>query len=207
MDRQGVITGFDMLLEEMDHIVVGLNEEGADLFSEGKYDEAKALIAKVKTIIDFRDRIQKMEDEWETLSVQEDVSATSQKARKKKKRKSSSSTHLSPGLKTPKEAYRLPILMALVQMNGSGRVRDILPRVREMMKDCFNDYDFEPLPSNPDIPRWDNTAQWERYFMVEDGLLASDSPRGVWEITEKGRKVLAQSGVDLDDPKTLFSRD
>ncbi|MEM7820360.1 MAG: winged helix-turn-helix domain-containing protein, partial [Candidatus Aenigmatarchaeota archaeon] len=34
-------------------------------------------------------------------------------------------------------------------------------------------------------------AQWARNAMVKEGLLASDSPRGVWEITAVGRRWLA----------------
>jgi len=36
--------------------------------------------------------------------------------------------------------------------------------------------------------RWKNRALWERLVMVKDGLLKSGSPRGIWEITEKGRE-------------------
>ena len=56
------------------------------------------------------------------------------------------------------------------------------------MKDILNKYDYEPLPSNPKKKRWENTAQWARQTMVYEGLLASNSPRGIWEITEKGRR-------------------
>ena len=46
----------------------------------------------------------------------------------------------------------------------------------------------------PGLPRWRNTAQWARNAMVKEGLLASDSPRGVWEITAEGKQWLeAQS--------------
>jgi len=38
------------------------------------------------------------------------------------------------------------------------------------------------------VKRWVNTARWARQKMVEKGLLAKDSPWGIWEITEKGRK-------------------
>ncbi|RMH13146.1 MAG: hypothetical protein D6698_14360, partial [Gammaproteobacteria bacterium] len=37
---------------------------------------------------------------------------------------------------------------------------------------------------------WRNTAQWCRNTMVREGLMKSDSPYGIWEITEAGRKYL-----------------
>jgi len=51
--------------------------------------------------------------------------------------------------------------------------------------------DLEPLASDPKTPRWRNAACWARSAMVNEGLLKSDSPRGVWEISAEGRKRLA----------------
>jgi restriction system protein len=39
-------------------------------------------------------------------------------------------------------------------------------------------------------PRWRNTAQWARNSLREEGLIRDDSPRGIWEITDKGRQWL-----------------
>ena len=52
---------------------------------------------------------------------------------------------------------------------------------------------YDPLASGPDNLRWRNAAQWARHSMVKDGLLKDDSPRGVWEIADKGRTVLAEA--------------
>ncbi|KUK31071.1 MAG: Uncharacterized protein XD63_1668 [Thermoanaerobacterales bacterium 50_218] len=64
------------------------------------------------------------------------------------------------------------------------------------MKDRLNEYDLQPLPSTPEQARGRNTAQWCRYTMVSEGLLKPDSPRGVWEITETGRKQLLEEEND-----------
>lgn len=48
----------------------------------------------------------------------------------------------------------------------------------------------QPLKSDPGRPRWKNTAQWARNKMVNDDLLRSNSPRGVWELTENGREYM-----------------
>ena len=49
---------------------------------------------------------------------------------------------------------------------------------------------MESLASNSTQKRWENTIQWCRNGMVTEGLLSSNSPRGIWEITAKGKKVL-----------------
>uniref|UniRef100_A0A7C3EZC1 Restriction system protein Mrr-like N-terminal domain-containing protein n=1 Tax=candidate division WOR-3 bacterium TaxID=2052148 RepID=A0A7C3EZC1_UNCW3 len=45
------------------------------------------------------------------------------------------------------------------------------------------------MASDPETIRWRNAAQWARYNMVKQGWLKSNSPRGVWEITEAGREA------------------
>ena len=61
------------------------------------------------------------------------------------------------------------------------------------MKPILKDVDYDPLASSPDNLRWRNAAQWARNSMVREGLLKADSPRGVWEISDKGQAVLLQT--------------
>ena len=83
---------------------------------------------------------------------------------------------LKKGLRTPIKKFIMPILESLIELGG-----------RAKMKDVLNKYDYAPLPSHPNEKRWENTAQWARYIMVQKGLLTNDSPQGIWEITEKGK--------------------
>jgi len=99
---------------------------------------------------------------------------------------------VSKGERTQRQAFRIPILEALVELGGKGKTDEILEKVERKMKHILKSVDYEKLPSGVMI-RWQNTAQWERYIMVQDGLLRSDSPKGIWEITEKGRKFLEDS--------------
>jgi restriction system protein len=69
----------------------------------------------------------------------------------------------------------------------------VLEKVAVAMKDQFKEVDFQSLKSDPGHPRWNNTAQWARNTMVEDGLLKKNRPRGVWEITAVGREHLAKA--------------
>lgn len=95
------------------------------------------------------------------------------------------------GQRTLNQEFRIPILKALVALGGSGESRRVIEKVESEMRDILTPVDYKMLPSGV-MPRWENTAHWERYVMVRrDGLLRSDSPRGLWEITEEGRKYLA----------------
>lgn len=97
---------------------------------------------------------------------------------------------LARGLRTPETAFVFPILRALVEMNGSASMQQVLEKVGAAMKDEFRDVDHQSLRSDPIRPRWNNTAQWARNTMVQEGLLKKDSPRGIWEITAAGRARL-----------------
>lgn len=62
----------------------------------------------------------------------------------------------------------------------------VLEKVEVKMNQLLDSVDYKKLPSGVRI-RWHESAEWEKYKMAKDGLLRSDSPKGVWQITEKGR--------------------
>jgi restriction system protein len=94
---------------------------------------------------------------------------------------------------TPRGAYRLPMLRALVSAGGRARTAQVLQGVEQRVRNKLTRADREELPSKQRL-RWQENAEWERYFMVKEGLLQSGSPRGIWEITEEGRRYLVQHG-------------
>lgn len=96
------------------------------------------------------------------------------------------------GEKTPQDAYIIPILESLIESGGEGRAKDILGLVEQKIKGILKDVDYELLPSGIDI-RWRNTAMWVKTDMKNQGLLKSDSPHGIWEISEKGREYYEQN--------------
>ena len=203
MKNQDIIPTIDNLLKDIDGIIHGLNEKGADLFSEGKYEQARALLNKVESITSFRGKILCLKDDWKALNVPliHKISTTD----KTYEILPAQTKPLKKGLKTAYDEFRYPILETLVRLDGAGRVRDVLRIVEEIIAGQLNIYDYLPLSSNPNSVRWKNTAQWERYNMVQDGLLASDSKRGVWEITEAGRDALRKAKDHSDMQRNLFS--
>lgn len=92
---------------------------------------------------------------------------------------------------SPRDIYRRPILRALVSLGGRGPTGQVLERVQQSLKNNLRPADLEELPSKQRL-RWQENAEWERYHMVKEGLLARGSPRGIWEITDEGRRLLEQ---------------
>lgn len=182
---QDVSTAFEALLEEVEAEVDFVNTVGSRSFEGRDYDRAKEALARAGVLIAFRDKVSALRTEWQTIAA-----VAEQEEDEETKAERRNLGRLRNGLRTPEAAYREPILRVLQSMGGSGKAADVLEKVGQIMKPKLQSVDFEPLASGPDNPRWRNAAQWARNTMVKEGLLKSDSPRGVWEATDAGRRLL-----------------
>ena len=181
-----VEAAFEMLLEEVEAEIDFVTTIGSKSFEKRDFDRAREALEHAGKLTAFRDKTASLRKEWTAMSELE-VDEEEQKERTERQNLG----RLQRGVRTREEAYYKPILQALDEMGGSGQVKDVLDRVGEIMKPVLKDVDYEPLTSSPDHLRWRNAAQWARQSMIYDGLLKSDSPRGIWEVSEKGRKFLA----------------
>ena len=192
MDRNEVSTAFEIVLEEVESVVDSLNNEGAEAFQKSDYETAKGLIEDATRLTDFRTKVRNLQKEWDTLfhpKLPPRIRTTGKTVKR------SYTIRLDRGLRTNNDAFRRPILEALKELNNSATVTEVLERVAGKMKTILNDYDRQPLPSQPKITRWNNNAQWCRNILVQEGLMKADSPRGIWEISEKGEAVLKNKDV------------
>ena len=92
---------------------------------------------------------------------------------------------------TSQKEYEVPLLEALIEAEGKGKVSDICNKVQEKMKSKLKPADYEKLKDGRNI-RWKNTTQWARQKLIDNGFMKSDSPRGIWEITDEGKAYLAK---------------
>lgn len=182
-----VSSAFEMLLEEVEAEIDFVNGVGSKAFAGRDYDKAKEALERSGTLTAFRDRVAALRREWDEMAAaaerDEDEETRVRRRNLGKLRK---------GVRTPESAYYRPILQALDQMGGSGKVSEVLDQVGKIMKPALKKVDYDPLSSDPNHPRWRNTAQWARNNLIHDGLLKADSPRGVWEIGDKGREMLKE---------------
>jgi len=92
---------------------------------------------------------------------------------------------------TPAHIYWPAILESLVEFGDSARGEQVIDKVGQKLDSTLTAADREMLPSGVDL-RWRNRAAWQRYNMVRQGLLKSGSPRGIWEITDQGKRWLEE---------------
>ena len=178
-------TAFDLLRDEIDARLAKFHAAISDASAKHAYDQVSQLAKAAQEVADLKKELAALEKRFGAL-VEAEAEPEPHEGDGKKFKK---------GLKTPESAYRRPILQALVDLGGSSELHAVLNRVYEMMKSTLNSHDLAPLPSDGVTPRWQNTAQWARNALREGGYICSDSPHGVWEISEKGRQWLKEQGV------------
>jgi restriction system protein len=176
---------FEMLLEEIEgHISVVNRRAGQDL-EKRDYEKAQTAIKVAQRLTSVHEKVHGLKDEWDGIIAQ----AQDQHESKGTGQEKRNLGRLRRGLRTPEKAYYGTILKVVDELGGSAKMSVVLPRVGQLMKSKLRDVDYEPLSSDPEAIRWRNTAQWARNMLVNKGLLKSNSPHGIWEITEAGRKA------------------
>lgn len=186
MVENEVSSAFEILLEEIETAIEELNQEGARQFSLSDHKKARLLLEKAEAAILFRGKIKDLQIEWRTMETQIGSKTSVEKKRSNSKRKSK----LKRGLRTSEEEFKTPILESLIHLGDTASMTDVIIQVEKIMASRLNDYDKQPLLSAPSFPRWRNTVQWARNALVKDGLMANDSPKGIWTITDAGKKAV-----------------
>jgi hypothetical protein len=91
--------------------------------------------------------------------------------------------------KLPQKEFRLPLLMTLFRFGGKAQAKDVRTLLGPIMVPKLREGDFESVSTGD--PRWWNAVCWERNDLIKEGLLRSNSERGVWEVSELGSNLEA----------------
>lgn len=183
-----VLAAWELLLEEVEGEIAWVNRIGAAAFAAGDHARAATALERAQKLGALHADVRALGERLRGLVEARPPAARPAGAQELRER-------LANGLKTADDAYRVPILRALVDMGGSAETGAVLDRVYATMKARLNEHDLAPLASDGS-PRWRNTAQWCRNSMRQEGLIKDDSPHGVWQISEAGHKWLAEQTKD-----------
>ena len=192
--NDNINVAFDILLDGLDTILIDLFQRSEQLNNKDIFSQANKFTTEIDSIREIQAKLLALREEWSQINL----STPSEELKQISISDQKPTYPLKPGLRTPNRAFQLPLLVALIQLGGSGTVQAILDRVHQMMKDQLNEFDYQSLPSDPKSVRWENTVRWARNRLVEEGHLASNSPHGIWEITEAGRKHVQNISPDMD---------
>jgi Mrr N-terminal domain len=90
--------------------------------------------------------------------------------------------------KLPQKEFRQPLLETLTELGGAAHVTEIRKAMEKKIAPLLGSADYEKVPTGE--VRWWNATCWERANLVREGLFADYSPRGVWELTDKGKAAV-----------------
>ncbi|MCC6546541.1 DUF262 domain-containing protein [Candidatus Sumerlaeota bacterium] len=85
------------------------------------------------------------------------------------------------GLATPQNVLRAGIITALESLDGRGKTAKVLELVAQNLAARLTPADRQIRDCGEAV--WYNNARWERQRMKDEGILRSDSPHGVWELS------------------------
>ncbi|MCX8000293.1 MAG: hypothetical protein N3A69_15305 [Leptospiraceae bacterium] len=109
------------------------------------------------------------------------------------------------GLKTPEKEYIYPLLETLLELGGKAYKNEVRKRVYEKMKDKLKPYDLESIPSNPRVPRWEDTMSWTKQSLIKKGFMKKIKEVGIWEISDQGREYYLKLKEQKEQPESLPS--
>ena len=95
------------------------------------------------------------------------------------------------GSRLPQAEYELPILEALIELDGSAPSSRVVAQVGKKLRDRLTPVDFTRVRSGE--TRWENRVRFARLMLKNRGEIHKDSPHGTWEITDAGRSRVARS--------------
>lgn len=102
------------------------------------------------------------------------------------------------GSTLPEVEYEGPLLASLRELGGVAPSRSVVELVGQKLSRQLTELDKEALTSG--AIRWENRVQFVRLKLIDRGLMKKDTPRGVWELTEKGRVAAdGTSGLQGND--------
>ncbi len=223
-NAQNVLAAFDVLIEEMEGALQSIHQAGANALEAGNYERAGTAIEQARRIMLVHEKIIALKKEWNDVegafSGHTDPEQQTQRAafvQRQTRRQTVSAKprpdvhHAVPqpvgrliagrirkGLRTSEPAFFRPILQALSDLGGAAKRSDVFTVLEQSMRGVLKPIDYQSLSSESEQVRWQNSAQWARNLMVKEGLLDSDSPVGIWEITEKGRAWLVENEAVKD---------
>lgn len=139
-----------------------------------------SLLTEVETQIKTKNKVEKILVGLKEMIKIVESAYFAEPSKKKRTRKRYPKSNLPH---TKKEVFRSEIIDALKVLGGSGTNVEVLKIIEERMKDNLLPGDFEKRSRGMLV--WKNNVHWERNSMREEGILRSDSPRGMWELSEE----------------------
>lgn len=139
-----------------------------------------SLVGEIETQTQSRDKVEKILKGLKEIISVINTAYPTESANKKRTRKRYPKSGLP---QTKQEVFRSEIINALKVFGGKGTNVEVMNIIEERMKDKLLPGDFEKRARGMMV--WKNNVHWARNSLREEGILQSNSPRGIWELSEE----------------------
>ncbi len=78
---------------------------------------------------------------------------------------------------------RESLIATLNDFGGSASKKEIESEMEKRLRGKLTDADYEVVGEG--IERWKKNVEWMRYYLVQEGIMKGNSPRGTWELDKK----------------------
>lgn len=140
------------------------------------------LVTELETSTENKDRLEKLLVGLRKILQTFDEPVSSKPTKSSQPRKRKRRTKSDPPI-TQQEVFRDEIIIALMELGGAGTPQDVVKIIEKNMAGRLLAADYERRSTGEVI--WENNVHWQRYKMKQDGILRSDSPKGLWELSEE----------------------
>lgn len=165
---QGINQAFRGMQKAVKKSLKGLNAAAGQRMARGDYEGANELAGMGRDLVAFRSEVEALRKRWLTLN--------------------STRKEVENRERTPLWEFYQPILKALEQVGGEGRVPDIVPLVERFMGPKFKPRDRYKLARGKE--RWEVMIKRARKHLTSEGWIEKRYGP-VWKITEAGKKAAA----------------
>ncbi len=180
-----ILNLFQNIIDELSKYSEEISKQCEENLRLKNFSKVEVLAKRNQAIELFNKKFEELKKEW--LSINSNIFEPSIKVvnvlENKKKEKIK---------RTKEENYFIPILLSIKELGGKGKSDEVLSKVYDKMKDKLTLDDLKTI-NDRGVIRWDNTARWARKKLVDLNMIASDSDKGYWEITEYGLEFLQDS--------------
>jgi chromosome segregation ATPase len=171
------------LNDRYDVLRQNLNAEVADF--ESQLDEIQSQIAAKRKELSEMEATRQSEEAaiWHELGLRP-------RAERRENAASTERPERATSFEEPHESidFQSLILETLRDVGGRGNVRDVLGRIESKLRDQGKLTSFW-LALDPNQVRWVHATHTARVHLKKQGKLSGRSERGIWELTDDGRRT------------------
>jgi len=181
VDTDTFEAAFETLIEAGGQLIQNLRQTGADALLQGDHNTADWAIQRCKALEGLQKQLKDLQKNAGRILRGRSVPdlASPRGGQVKRKRRAGGLTE---------KDLETPILVELLDAGGQASTDIMQDRLYRRLRDQLTEEDMAGVPSNPACQHWWNRACWARNTLREEGYIKPDSPRGIWELTTKGRE-------------------